>query len=221
MLASTDASVRVIFLASPNNPTGVLVQPDELARFIAAVPKDVLVVLDQAYHHFVEPELRPDVTALLKRHTNLLVLRTFSKVYGLAGLRVGFGIGDPKFVSLLRRLQPPFSVNALAQAAALAALSDTEFVERSVATNRTGRASLCRELTARGFEHIPSHGNFVLVRVGDGVRTFQALLKSGIVVRPVKNHRLPEWIRVTVGLPHENAAFIAALHELLPGGTPR
>lgn len=220
MLAAIDVSTRLVFIASPNNPTGVIVEPRELARFIAAVPENVLVVLDEAYRDFVEPERRVDVHALLKQHTNLLVLRTFSKVYGLSGLRVGYGMGDAKLISLLRRLQPPFSVNAPAQAAAVAALGDGEFVKRSIALVSQERKRLQGQLGDAHFECVPSHGNFILVRVGDGLKVFRGLLKQGIVVRPVANYGLDAWIRVTVGLPEENAAFVRALRTLLPTGTP-
>jgi histidinol-phosphate aminotransferase len=221
MRAAIDPSVKLVFIASPNNPTGALVRPDVLARFVAGVPDDVLVVLDEAYRDFVAPELRLNAHELVNRHPNVLVLRTFSKVYGLAGLRVGYGIGSAPLVALLRRLQLPFSVSTAAQSAALAALADTSFVERSVAMNQAGRAELYRALAESRIEHLPSYGSFVLVRVGTGDRVFRQLLERGIVVRPVANYGLPEWIRVTVGLPQENAAFVAALRELLPGGTPR
>lgn len=221
LLAAIDSSVTMIFIASPNNPTGVLVEPHSLERFIACVPERVLVVLDQAYQDFVPRELQTDGRELVKRHPNLLVLRTFSKVYGLAGLRIGYGLGRPRLISLLRRLQPPFSVSSPAQAAALAALGDVEFVARSIASNAAERASMAAQLTALGIEHIPSYGNFVLIRVGDGAAVFRALLKQGVVVRPVASYGLPEWLRVTVGLPEENAICVRALRELLPNGTPR
>lgn len=212
--AAINDSVRVVFIASPNNPTGVLVEPQALERFFGAVPRNVLIVLDEAYHDFVERDHKIDVRALSHRHENLLILRTFSKVHGLAGLRIGYGIGHSKLIDLLRRLQIHFLVNAPAQAAALAALADTEFVERSVTLNRVERADLCHELSTMGIEYVPSHGNFVLMNVGDGGRVFHALLEQGIVVRPMAYYRLKQWIRVTVGLPQENAAFIKALRTL-------
>lgn len=216
MIAAIDHSVRIVFIASPNNPTGVLVEPQALERLFAAVPRNVLIVLDEAYYDFVERGRTVDVRALTERHENLLILRTFSKVHGLAGLRVGYGIGHPKLIELLLRLQIHFIVSAPAQAAALAALADTTFVERSVIVNRTERADLCRELTALGIEHLPSHGNFILMNVGDGGRVFGALLKQGIVVRPMAYYGLKQWIRVTVGLPEENAAFVKALRAITP-----
>lgn len=221
MVDAIEPSTRLLFIASPNNPTGVVVEPAALERMLDAIPDHVLVVLDEAYRDFIEPSRRVDVHALVNRHANLLVLRTFSKVYGLSGLRVGYGICDETLVSLLRRLQPPFSVNAAAQAAALAALDDREFVQRSIEMARGGRETLQAAFTAAAFEYVSSHANFILLRVGDGPRVFRELLKKGIVVRPVANYGLREWIRVTVGLPHENEAFLSALCALLPEGSPR
>jgi histidinol-phosphate aminotransferase len=221
LLAAVDQNVTMVFIASPNNPTGVLVEPQLLERFIARVPDHVLVVLDQAYQDFVPRDQHVDARALVKRHPNVLVMRTFSKVYGLAGLRVGYGFGDAKLISLLRRLQPPFSVNVPAQATALAALSDNEFYKKSVEANAAGRAALKEQLNELRVEYVPSAGNFILMRVGEGAAIFKAMLRKGIVVRPVSNYGLPEWIRVTVGLPEENAAFVRALRDLLPAGTPR
>ena len=214
MVAAIDPSVRVIFIASPNNPTGVLVEPQALERFFSAVPANVLIVLDEAYHDYVPPDSRVDVRALTSRHENLLVLRTFSKVYGLAGLRIGYALGHAKLIELLHRIQTHFIVSAPAQAAALAALADAQFVEQSVTLNRVERANLCRELSTLGIEYVHSHGNFVLTHVGDGSRVYGALLERGIVVRPMGYYRLKEWIRVTVGLPEQNAAFIKALRAV-------
>jgi histidinol-phosphate aminotransferase len=214
MVAAIDPSVRIVFIASPNNPTGALVEPQALERFCAVVPPNVLIVLDEAYHDYVHPDSRVAVRALISHHENLFVLRTFSKVYGLAGLRVGYGIGHVKLIELLRRLQTHFIVSAPAQAAALAALADTQFVEQSVTLNRVERANLCREFSTLGIEYVPSHGNFVLINVGDGSRVYGALFEHGIVVRPMGYYRLKQWIRVTVGLPEENAAFIKALRAV-------
>jgi histidinol-phosphate aminotransferase len=154
----------------------------------------------------------------LDRHHNLLVLRTFSKVYGLAGLRIGYGLGDPAVLNILRRLQPPFSVNALAQGAAVAALRDTEFVHRSVATNAVERSRMGAALTGIGVKYLPSHGNFLLIQVGDGEAVFRDLLRQGIIVRPVNNYGLKEWIRVTVGLAAENSRFLDALPSVVRRG---
>ena len=215
MLAAIDASVRLVFIASPNNPTGTMLAKEHIERFIAAVPSNVLVVLDEAYRDFTPPEQRPDVTRLLQRHDNLLVLRTFSKVYGLAGLRVGYGLGHPDLIGYLKRLQLPFSVSGNAQCAAVAALGDQSFVEKCAATNKSERSRLCAQLEARDVRYVPSFGNFVLLHVGDGPRVFRSLVERGIVVRPVANYGLREWIRVSVGLPQENDAFLRELQAVL------
>jgi histidinol-phosphate aminotransferase len=213
MAAAIDGSVRIVFLASVNNPTGMLLLPDNLERFFAAVPEDVLIILDEAYREYAPPEAQGDTSAWRRRYPNLLVLRTFSKIYGLAGLRVGYGIGHPRVIEVLRRLQNPFSVNAPAQSAAIAALDDTAFVERSRRLAVEGRAHLAARLNGAGFETLPSAGNFVLVRVGDGPLTYRALLRKGVIVRPVVNYGLSEWIRVTVGLPRENDLFLKSLED--------
>jgi histidinol-phosphate aminotransferase len=215
MLAAIDKRVRVVFVASPNNPTGTMLAKADIERFIAAVPPDVLVVLDEAYREFTRPKDQPDVAQLLRRHGNLLVLRTFSKVYGLAGLRVGYGLGSAELIGFLKRLQLPFSVTVDAQCAAAAALSDQQFVEQCVESNRAERNRMCAALESRGIRYVPSFGNFVLLNVGDGPRVFRSLLERGIVVRPVANYGLREWIRVSVGLPQENDAFLRELHAVM------
>jgi histidinol-phosphate aminotransferase len=146
------------------------------------------------------------------------VSRSFSKAYGLAGLRVGYGIAQPELTDLLNRVRQPFNCNSLAQTAAVAALADTAFVERSVAVNRAGMAQLTGAFDALGLRHLPSHGNFVLVQVGDGARVYLGLLRRGVIVRPVANYGLPQWLRVTIGLPEENERFVAALREALRDG---
>lgn len=215
LLAAVGADARVLYLATPNNPTGASLDPVALQEFIAAVPADVLIVLDEAYRDYVIPADRPDIEPLLSRHRNLLVMRTFSKIHGLAGLRVGYAIGDPGVIDLLRRLQLPFGVSSLAQAAAPAALADTEFVHRCYRANLEQRDWLCRQFSALGLEYLPSQANFVLVRVGRGAGIFQALQHRGVIVRPVDNYGLPEWLRVTVGLPEENHRFVGELRAVL------
>lgn len=221
MRAAVTNDVHVVFIASPNNPTGTMVAPDALAQVIRSMPEHVLIVLDEAYRDYVEPDQRPDINVLISQHRNLLVLRTFSKVYGLAGLRVGYCLGAAGVVNVLKRLQLPFSVNTLAQAAASAALEDREFVEHSVDLNSEQRMLLGAGLQSRGFEYLPSHGNFLPVRVGDGPRIFQMLLRKGVVVRSLANYGLSEWIRVSIGLHDENRVFLQRLCDLLPAGTPR
>lgn len=215
MQRAVTRQTRLVIIASPNNPTGTHSTAPALTAFLEAMPPGVLVILDEAYREYLEPALRIDVAPLLARHPNLLVLRTFSKVYGLAGLRVGYGIGDPVLLDVLRRLQLPFSVNTLAQGAAVAALEDQTFVRTSIAANARDREQLGAALSAMNVSYLPSQGNFLLLRVGDGQGVFRQLLERGIVVRPVANYGLPEWIRVTVGQPAENYQFLDMLRTVL------
>ncbi|HEY8026521.1 MAG TPA: histidinol-phosphate transaminase [Burkholderiaceae bacterium] len=213
------ADTKLIFVANPNNPTGTFIPAAEIEAFLDAVPPQIVVVLDEAYNEYLAAELQYESTAWVKRYPNLLVSRTFSKAYGLAGLRVGFGIAQPAITDLLNRIRQPFNVNSLAQAAAIAALGDTAFLERSARLNAEGYVQLTQAFGEMGLEYVPSSGNFVLVRVGDddsaGARANLALLKRGVIVRPVGNYGLPQWLRVSIGLPEENAAFIAALKAVL------
>jgi histidinol-phosphate aminotransferase len=211
MRSAVAADTRLIYIANPNNPTGTLLPGEALRDFLQAVPPEVVVVLDEAYNEYLPPPLRYDSLAWVRRHPNLIVSRTFSKVYGMAGLRVGYGIAQHEMTDLLNRIRQPFKVNAVALAAARAALDDTEFVRRSVELNERGRAQLCQALAAMGLELAPANGNFVLVRVGPAVAVFQELLQRGVIVRPVANYGLPDWLRVTVGLPEENARFLREL----------
>jgi histidinol-phosphate aminotransferase len=217
MLAAIDADTRLVFVANPNNPTGTFVGADAMAEFLAGVPPQVVVVLDEAYNEYLAPELRHPSIDWVRRFPNLLVSRSFSKAYGLAGLRVGYGVAQPELTDLLNRVRQPFNCNSLAQAAAVAALADEAFVARSVEVNRQGMAQLTAAFDALGLRYLPSFGNFVLVQVGDGAAVYQGLLKRGVIVRPVANYGLPQWLRVTIGLAEENDRFIAALREVLQG----
>lgn len=211
MLAAISADTRLMYVANPNNPTGTFIAAPAIERFLARVPGNVVVVLDEAYNEYLPPADRFDSTAWVRRHPNLLVSRTFSKAYGLAGLRVGYGLAQPEFTDLLNRVRQPFNVNALAQAAALAALGDQAFLQQSYELNRAGLQELESAFTRLGLAYVPSRANFVLVKVGPAARVYQELLKRGVIVRPVGNYNLPEWLRVSVGLPAENAKFLAAL----------
>ena len=209
------ADTRLIYIANPNNPTGTLLEPEALQEFIGAVPSHVVVVLDEAYNEYLEEPGRFDSLGWVRRHPNLIVSRTFSKAYGLAGLRVGYGIAQDGLTDLLNRIRQPFNVNSVALAAALAALDELDFLRRSVRMNRQGRAELIGAMGAMGLELAPAHGNFVLVRVGPAAEIYQALLRRGVIVRPVANYGLPQWLRVTVGLPEENARFLEELATAL------
>jgi len=219
MRAAIVEDTQLVFLANPNNPTGTFLEASAIEAFLESVPARVVVVLDEAYNEYLEPALRFDATRWVRRFPNLLVSRTFSKAFGLAGLRVGFGIAQPRLSDVLNRIRQPFNVNTLAQAAAGAALADAPFLQKSFDVNRAGYAQLCGAFDALGLSYIPSHGNFVLVKVGDddaaGARVNLALLKRGLIVRPVANYGLPQWLRISIGLPEENAALIAALPAAL------
>ncbi|TKC91546.1 histidinol-phosphate transaminase [Trinickia terrae] len=219
MLKAIDADTRLMFVANPNNPTGTFIEGPALEAFLEKVPKSVAVVLDEAYTEYLAADKRYDSIAWTRRYPNLLVSRTFSKAFGLAGLRVGFAIAQPELIDLLNRLRQPFNVNTLAQAAAVAALNDRAFLEKSAALNAAGYRRLTEAFEKLDLEYVPSYGNFVLVRVGNddgaGARVNLALLKQGVIVRPVGNYGLPQWLRVTIGLPEENEAFIAALEKAL------
>jgi histidinol-phosphate aminotransferase len=224
MLEAIDDTTRLVFIANPNNPTGTYLSNAALESFLAEVAKRhgsrVTVVLDEAYNEFLEPELRVDSVGLVKKYPNLLVSRSFSKAYGLAGLRVGFAVAQPALTDLLNRVRQPFNVNSLAQAAAIAALQDKDFLARSFAVNRDGKAQLQNAFTQLGLKFVPSYANFVLVHVGDAARINLELLKRGVIVRPVTGDGLPEWLRVSIGLPEENQKFIDALTAILKTSRP-
>lgn len=215
MLAAITPATRVVFIANPNNPTGTFLPGPELLAFIAKVPADVLVVLDEAYTEYLDDARRYDSIAWLARFPNLLISRTFSKAYGLAGLRVGYGLGHPMVIDLLNRVRQPFNVSSIALAAAVAALGDEAFLRRSAELNRAGMAQIVAASADLGLETIPSSGNFVTIRAGDAARVNQRLLEQGVIVRPIGGYGLPEWLRVSIGLESENARFIDALRSAL------
>lgn len=215
MVTAITKRTRVIFIANPNNPTGTFLPGEAVAAFLAKVPQDVLVVLDEAYTEYLAESDRYDSIAWLTQYPNLLVSRTFSKAYGLAGLRVGYGLGSAEVIDLLNRVRQPFNVNSLAQAAATAALGDHAFLERSASLNHCGMAQLTTAFAALGLTWIPSRGNFVTVNVGDAAAINQRLLEQGVIVRPIAGYGMPEWLRVSVGLPEENTRLIEALTSAL------
>jgi len=215
MAAAIGPNTRVVFLANPNNPTGTIFRRDAWERFLARVPQDVVVVCDGAYAEYVEDSAYPDALLDLGRHPQMVALRTFSKIHGLAGLRIGYGVGPRWLVDLFDRVRDPFNLNHLAQVAARAALDDDFHVARSRAANRAGMRFLERVCRALGVGFVPSQGNFLLIEVGDGRGAFEALLRVGVIVRPVAGYGFPNHVRVTVGTPEENTAFAAALAALL------
>jgi histidinol-phosphate aminotransferase len=215
MLAAITEQTKLIYVANPNNPTGTFLEADALLRFLRQVPPHIAVVLDEAYGEYVLPALRYDSMDWVRQFPNLIVTRTFSKAYGLAGLRIGYAVSQPALADVLNRVRSAFNTSVIAQAAALAALDDREFIDRSHAVNRAGYAQLTAAFDAMGLHYIPSQGNFILVRVGEdegaGVRVNQALLRRGVIARPVDNYGLPQWLRISIGTEEENAACIAAL----------
>jgi histidinol-phosphate aminotransferase len=215
MLAAVTPDTRVVFIANPNNPTGTFVPGRELENFLARAPRDLAVVVDEAYTEYLPPELRYDSVAWLAKYPNFILTRTFSKVYGLAGLRVGFGFMHPGVAELLNRVRQPFNVNSLALAAAVAALEDRKFVAKSYKMNRAGMAKLERGLAKLGLETIPSCANFVAFRAPRAKAVYQELLRRGVIVRPVAGYDMPDHLRVTVGTPKENAKFLKALKAVL------
>ena len=215
MLAAITPNTRVVFVANPNNPTGTTASCDELARFVNAVPANVLLALDEAYIEFLnEPlDLLPEIRNGAK--PNLLLMRTFSKIYGLAGTRIGYGIGHPDFIAALEKIRQPFNINSVAQAGAFAALDDTKHVEKTRKVNSRGLKLYARTFRKLKLEFIPSQANFILVRVGDGQRVFGELQKLGVIVRPMGGYQLPEWIRISIGTPKENKRCLEALKSVL------
>ena len=210
---------KLVFIANPNNPTGSYLAANEIEDFLVALPTHVVVVLDEAYNEYLNPEQRYDAIAWVKRFPNMILSRSFSKAYGLAGLRIGYGVAQPHLTDILNRIRQPFNVNSLAQAAAIAALHDTIFLQEGFELNRTGYQQLTTAFDQLNLTYLPSAGNFVLVKVGDddqaGDRINLELLKRGIIVRPVGNYALPQWLRISIGLPQENAAFIDALKVIM------
>jgi len=215
MRAAIRGDTRVLWIANPNNPTGTFLPWAQIEAFLETVPPQVLVVLDEAYGEYLPPAERCDTAAWLARFPNLLISRTFSKAYGLAGLRVGYGLGSAGVIDLLNRVRHPFNVNAPALSAAEAALGDEAFLARSHALNSAGMAQLAAGLTEMGVETVPSKGNFLLAKVGAAARINAELLKRGVIVRPVDNYGLPEFLRVSVGLAAQNARFLDALKASL------
>ncbi len=216
MAALISAQTRVIWIANPNNPTGTWLRDGELHAFITKVPQDIIVVVDEAYLEYVSEPDYPDASRWLGEFPNLIVTRTFSKAYGLAGLRVGYALSHPDIADLLNRVRQPFNVNSIALAAATASLEDGEFLDKAVALNRAGMEQMVAGLRAMDLEYITSVGNFISVDMGrSGVEIDRELLSVGCITRPVANYGLPNHLRVSIGLPEENNRFLQALQEVL------
>jgi histidinol-phosphate aminotransferase len=216
MLEMVDHTTRVVFIANPNNPTGTWLAESELEDFIGSLPAHVMVVVDEAYFEYVSHATYPDTSHWLERFPNLIVTRTFSKAYGLAGLRVGYALSHPAVANLLNRVRHPFNVNMAAQAAALAALDDNEHLDRSIRYNHEGMFQLLTGAARLGLDAIESAGNFLTVDTGrSALEVYNALLQEGVIVRPVANYGMPNHLRVTIGRTDENARFLAALEKVL------
>ncbi|MEQ1526046.1 MAG: histidinol-phosphate transaminase [Gallionella sp.] len=213
--AAKENKAKMVFIANPNNPTGTLLSADELLTFMRALPAEILVVLDEAYNEYLPADKRYDSVSWLKEFPNLIISRTFSKAYGLAGLRVGYALAHEQITDMMNRVRQPFNVNAVAQAAAVAALRDVSFVKQTFELNQRGMIQITEGLTKLGLEYIPSFGNFVAFRIGGATAMYRRLLELGVIVRPIANYDMPDWLRVSIGLESENAKFLTALKQAI------
>ena len=210
--AITDKT-RLVFIANPNNPTGTMVDQAAIDRFMARVPEHVIVVFDEAYFEF--PDSPPDTLRYVREGRNVCVLRTFSKIHGLAALRVGYGLASKNVATLLQKARQPFNVNSIAQAGALAALADTKHIEETRAVNRAGMAFYEAALAERGLAYVPSFANFLLIKTGDGDRVFREMLKQGVIVRAMSSYKLPDWVRISIGTEAQNLRCLEVLDSVL------
>jgi histidinol-phosphate aminotransferase len=217
MRRAVTALTKIVFVANPNNPTGTIVTAEEVDRFLHNVPEHVIVVFDEAYYDFADGPDFPDTLAHLRQGKRVVVLRTFSKMASLAGLRIGYAVADPGCVALVNRIRPPFNVNTLAQVAALAALDDEAHVRRTVEAVREGVRMVSAALDTLGVRHVPSRANFIMAEFDDAPRTYEQLLKLGVIVRPLASFGLERALRITVGTPEENARLVGALRAVLGG----
>ena len=203
---------KVVFIANPNNPTGTIVRGREVRRFVRNMPKSIIVVFDEAYAEYVESQDYPDSLKIVRENCNCIMLRTFSKICSLAGLRIGYGIASPQLIACLNRVRLPFNTSSIAQVAALASLGEAKWVAEIRKINREGKKFLYSEFEKMGVEYVPSEANFILVKVGrDAPKVANKLLKKGIIVRAMTSFGLPEYVRVTIGRPEENKKFAQAL----------
>jgi len=212
MLEAITPDTRIVFVANPNNPTGTLASKNEVMNLIENLPDQVLLVMDEAYFEFLDDPV--NMLPLINTKPNLLVMRTFSKIYGLAGLRVGYGIGHQDFIAALEKVRQPFNLNAMAQVAALAALDDDEHLQQTREINKAGLKFFESAFESLGIKYIRSHANFILAKVGNGQQTFLDLQNQGIIIRPMAGYQLPEWIRISIGTTEQNDRCLNALTEL-------
>lgn len=214
-LTAVAEGAKLIFIANPNNPTGTFLPGEALLAFMRALPPEILVVLDEAYNEYLPEECRYDSVAWLAEFPNLIISRTFSKAYGLASLRVGYALGNAQVVDMINRVRQPFNVNSVAQAAAVEALQDTDFVRRSFELNQRGMRQLAQGLRDLGLEYIPSYGNFISFRIENAAHAYRRLLESGVIVRPIASYAMPDYLRVSIGLESQNQKFLSALKQIL------
>ena len=210
--AITD-DTRLVFIANPNNPTGTMVDQEAIDHFMERLPDHVIAVFDEAYYEF--PDNPPDVLKYVREGRNVCVLRTFSKIHGLAALRIGYGLAPAHLAGVLQKARQPFNTNALAQAGALAAIADDEHMQKTRSINAEGLELLSKAMKERGIEYVPSYANFLLLKCGNGDEVFQAMLKQGVIVRAMSGYKLPDWIRVSIGTPEENQRVIEVLDAVL------
>jgi len=215
MLAAIEQDTHVLWIANPTNPTGTMTPWKAVENLLDRLPEQVMVVLDEAYHEYLSKELQANTVSWLKKYPNLIITRTFSKIYGLAGLRIGYALAHPSAADIMNRVRQPFNVNSLALAAATAALDDNDYVEQSAALNRQGMSQLEEGLSKLSLDWIPSYGNFVTVRVPNATRVYNALLTWGVIVRPLAAYQMPEYLRVTIGTEEENDIFLCVLKSIL------
>ena len=213
--AAVKHKAKMVFIANPNNPTGTYLTADALLSFMQALPANVLVILDEAYNEYLPPAQRYDSISWLNIHPNLVISRTFSKAYGLAGLRVGYAMAHEQIIDMMNRVRQPFNVNSIAQAAAVAALQDEAFVMQTYNLNQQGMQQITAGLSKLGLSYIPSYGNFVSFRIGGATAMYRRLLELGVIVRPIANYDMADYLRVSIGLEVENDKFLAALQQAI------
>jgi len=216
LLAQIDVSTRIIFIANPNNPTGTWLTPTQLEDLFSNISPNIIIVLDLAYTEYMDEALKPPLERWLSMFPNLLITQTFSKVYALAGLRIGYSISNPEIAGILNRVRQPFNTNMLAQVAAIASLDDIDHVNKSVSMNTAGKIFLERSFNEMGLKYLPTMGNFISVNVRqNGVELYQKMLQHGVIVRPVANYAMPEYLRITIGTQQQNERFVETLKSCL------
>jgi len=216
LLSQIDDTTRIIFIANPNNPTGTWLTPSELEALFNKISQNIIIVLDLAYTEYMDDDVKPPLKQWLQKFPNLVVTQTFSKVYALAGLRIGYSISNPEIADILNRVRQPFNTNLLAQAAAIASLDDAEHVNNSVSMNNAGKTFLQNAFNEMKLDYLPTMGNFIAVNVKqDGLALYDKLLQKGVIVRPVANYMMPKYLRITIGTQQQNQRFVDTLKQSL------